>query len=50
MTDVFDQLQLLYLAIHRFGIVSSDADLSIRTRNSSQAARIMSLDQFLQTL
>jgi hypothetical protein len=50
ISDVFDQLQLLYLAIDKFVIVSSDADLSIRTRNSSQAARIMSFDQFLRTL
>jgi hypothetical protein len=50
LSDVFDQLQLLYLAIDRFVIVSSDADLLLRTRQSRQAARIMSFDQFLQTL
>jgi hypothetical protein len=49
-SDVFDQFQLQYLAMDRFVIVSSDPDLSIRTRQSSQAARIMSFDQFLRTL
>ena len=50
VSDVFDQLQLFYLAIDRFVIVSSDADLLLRTRQSRQAARTMSFDQFVQTL
>ena len=50
VSDVFDQLQLSYLAIDRFIIVSSDADLLHRTRQSRQAGRIMPFDQFLQTL
>lgn len=50
LSDVFDQLQLFYLAIDRFVIVSSDADFLLRTRHSQQAVRIMSFDQFLQTL
>jgi hypothetical protein len=49
-SDVFDQFQLLYLAMDRFIIVSADPDLSKRTLRSPQAARIMSLQQFLQTL
>ncbi|HEY1262216.1 MAG TPA: hypothetical protein VGF06_01765, partial [Terriglobales bacterium] len=49
-SDVFDQFQLQYLAMDRFVIVSRDSDLSIRTQQSSQAARIMSFDQFLTTL
>jgi hypothetical protein len=49
-SDVFDQFQLQYLAMDRFVIVSGDSGLSTRTRQSPQAARIMSFDQFLQTL
>jgi hypothetical protein len=49
-SDVFDQFQLQYLAFDRFVIVSGDPDLSTRTRNSPQAARIMSFDQFLSNL
>lgn len=49
-SDVFDQFQLQYLAMDRFVIVSGDPDLSTRTRQSPQAARIMSFDQFLGTL
>jgi len=49
-SDVFDQFQLQYLAMDRFVIVSADPDLSIRTRQSSQADRIMSFEQFLKTL
>lgn len=49
-SDVFDQFQLQYLAMDRFVIVSGDPDLSTRTRQSPQAARIMSFDQFLLTL
>lgn len=49
-SDVFDQFQLQYLAIDRFVIVSNDPDLSVRTRQSKQATRIMSFDQFLTTV
>jgi len=49
-SDVFDQFQLQYLAMDRFVIVSADPDLSTRTRQSSQADRIMSFEQFLKTL
>ncbi len=49
-SDVFDQFQLQYLAMDGFVIVSSDPDLSHRTRQSSQADRIMSFGQFLQKL
>lgn len=49
-SDVFDQFQLQYLAMDRFIIVSGDRDLSTRTQQSVQAARIMSFDQFLTSL
>jgi hypothetical protein len=49
-SDVFDQFQLQYLAMDRFIIVSGDSDLSTRTRQSAQAARIMSFHQFLASL
>jgi hypothetical protein len=49
-SDVFDQFQLQYLAMDRFVVVSGDADLSTRIRQSPQAGRIMSFDQFLGTL
>ena len=49
-SDVFDQFQLHYLAMDRFVIVSADADLLTRVQKSTQAARIMSFDQFLSTL
>jgi hypothetical protein len=49
-SDVYDQFQLHYLAMDRFIIVSGDPDLSKRTSRSPQAARIMSFQQFLQTL
>jgi hypothetical protein len=49
-SDVFDQFQLQYLAMDRFIIVSGDPDLSTRTRQSAQAARIMSFHQFLTSL
>jgi len=49
-SDIFDMFQLQYLAFDKFVIVSSDSDLTNRTRQSSQADRIMSFDQFLQTL
>jgi hypothetical protein len=42
--------QLQYLAFDKYVIVSSDPDLTRKTRRSSQADRILSLDQFLQTL
>ena len=50
LSDAFDQIQLFYLAIDRFVVVSSDPDILLRTRQSQQAARIMSFDKFLQTL
>lgn len=46
-SDVFDQFQLQYLAFDRFIIVTSDPDLSVRTRRSPQASRIMSFEKFL---
>jgi hypothetical protein len=49
-SDVFDQFQLQYLAMDRFIIVTGDPDLSIRTRRSAQAPRIMSFHQFLASL
>lgn len=49
-SDVFDQFQLRYLAMDRFIIVTHDPDLSKRTARSSQAHRIMTFQQFLQTL
>lgn len=49
-SDVFDQFQLQYLAMDRFVIVTADSDLSTRTRQSQQATRIMSFDQFIRTL
>lgn len=49
-SDVFDQFQLQYLALDKFVIVTNDRDLSVRTRQSSQAARIMSFEQFLRSL
>jgi hypothetical protein len=49
-SDVFDQFQLQYLAFDRFVIVSGDPDLLTRTRQSSQAHRIMPFDQFLGSL
>jgi hypothetical protein len=50
LSDAFDQVQLFYLAIDRFVVVSSDPDILLRTRQSQQASRIMSFQQFLQTL
>lgn len=49
-SDVYDQFQLHYLAVDRFVIVTEDVRLQERTARSSQAARILSFDQFLQTL
>ena len=49
-SDVFDHFQLLHLALDRFVIVSADPDLLTRTRRSSQASRIMTFAQFLETL
>jgi hypothetical protein len=49
-SDVFDQFQLQYLGLDKFVIVTGDPDLSVRTRQSPQAARIMSFDQFLRSL
>ena len=49
-SDVYDQFQLHYLAIDRFVMVSGDPDLSKRTSRSPQAARILSFQQFLQSL
>lgn len=49
-SDIFDMFQLQYLAFDRFVIVSSDSDLTKRTRQSSQAHRIISFDHFLRTL
>ena len=49
-SDVFDQFQIRYLAMDRFVVVSADGDLLTRIQKSSQAARIMSFDQFLRTL
>ena len=48
-SDVFDQFQLRYLAMDRFVIITGDPDLSKRTLRSSQAARIMTFHDFLQT-
>ena len=50
LSDASDQIQLFYLAIDRFVVVSSDPDILVRTRQSHQALRIMSFQQFLQTL
>lgn len=49
-SDIFDMFQLQYLAFDRFVIVSSDSDLTKRTRQSSQAHQIISFDHFLRTL
>jgi hypothetical protein len=49
-SDVFDQFQLRYLAMDSFVIVTGDPDLSKRTSRSSQADRIMTFQNFLQTL
>jgi hypothetical protein len=49
-SDVFDQFQLRYLAMDRFVIVTGDPDLSKRTARSSQADRIITFQNFLQTL
>jgi len=49
-SDLFDMFQLQYLAFDKFVIVSSDPDHTHRTQQSSQANRIMSFDQFLETL
>jgi hypothetical protein len=49
-SDVFDQFQLQYLAMDKFVIVSGDPDLTKRTANSTQADRIMTSQQFLQSL
>jgi hypothetical protein len=49
-SDVYDQFQLFHLAMDRFIIVTADRDLPSRTEHSTQADRIMSFDQFLQTL
>ena len=46
-SDVYDQFQLLHLALDRFVIVTADPDLSKRTARSPQANRIMSFQQFL---
>ena len=49
-SDVYDQFQLQYLALDRFVIVSGDSDLSKRTTHSTQSGRIMSFQNFLQTI
>jgi hypothetical protein len=49
-SDVYDQFQLYHLAMDRFVIVSEDGNLRTRTARSSQAARIMSFDEFLKRL
>jgi hypothetical protein len=49
-SDVIDQFQLRYLAMDRFVIVTGDPDLSKGTARSSQADRIMTFHDFLQTL
>ena len=49
-SDIFDMFQLQYLAFDRFVVVSNDSDLTNRTRQCSQAHRIMSFDHFLRTL
>ena len=49
-SDVYDQFQLHYLAVDRFVIVTEDENLRMRTVRSSQAGRIQSFDQFLQSL
>jgi hypothetical protein len=49
-SDVFDQFQLRYLGMERFLIVTADPDLSGRTAQSPQSARIMSFQDFLATL
>ncbi len=49
-SDVFDAFQLEYLAMDEFVIVSADADLSLRTVQSSQASRIMSFDDFVRSI
>lgn len=49
-SDIFDLFQLEHLAIDRFVIVTGDPDLVVRTKQSPQANRIMSFEQFLTTL
>lgn len=49
-SDVYDQFQLDYLAMDRFIIVSEDGNLRTRTARSSQATRIVSIDEFLKSL
>lgn len=49
-SDVFDFFQLQHLAFDKYVIVSSDPDLVKRTRDSPQASRILTFDQFLETL
>lgn len=49
-SDVFDHFQLRYLALDRFVIVTNDSDLSNRTSQSPQNARIVTFEQFLRTL
>ena len=49
-SDVYDQLQLHYLAMDRFVTVSEDKNLQTRTARSSQASRIMPFNEFLKTL
>jgi hypothetical protein len=49
-SDVYDQFQLHHLALDRFVIVTADADLHKRTQRSQQAARILTFQEFLQTL
>lgn len=49
-SDVYDNIQLHYLAMDRFVIVSEDRNLRTRTARSSQARRIMSFDEFLKSL
>lgn len=48
-TDFHDWLQLLYLTRPWFCLVTDDRPSLERTRQSSQRARIMSLDEFLST-
>lgn len=48
-SDVYDQFQLHYLVMDRFVIVTEDKKLRTRTARSSQAKRIMSFGEFLES-
>jgi hypothetical protein len=49
-SDVFDMYQLQYLAMDKYVIVTGDDRLRTRISRSSQAHRVRSFDEFLQSL